>query len=134
MCLCHSFSFLIPCEDQDVEVLLWVEVFTIRELRECGETSIKGFLDSTTTSFTTWNLYICLTQTMIFCLHYVFIPRINEHLKAWKEAWDKHPLRSEHNFTPEQLWTAGLQHVAGCMNNIAKEVFECMEEVSLHAT
>ena len=70
----------------------------------------------------------------LFCLHYVFIPRINEHLKAWKEAWDKHPLRSEHNFTPEQLWTAGLQHVAGCKNNIAKEVFECMEEVSLHAT
>ena len=32
----------------------------------------QGFLDSTTTSFTTWNLYICLTQTMIFiCSVYI---------------------------------------------------------------
>ena len=38
----------------------------------------------------------------LFCLHYVFIPRINAHLDAWKVAWIKHPMRSEHNLSPEQ--------------------------------
>ena len=44
----------------------------------------------------------------LFCLHNVFIPRINRHLNLWKEAWVRHPMRSEHNLSPEQLWTAGL--------------------------
>lgn len=67
----------------------------------------------------------------LFCLHTVFIPRINRHLKCWMEAWVKHPMRSEHNLTPEQMWTSGLQRIAGSCSHVAKEVFELMEEVSL---
>ena len=69
----------------------------------------------------------------LFCLHYVFIPRINTHLQAWKEAWVKHPMRSEHNLSPEQLWTAGLQSIAGSSSDIACEVFETVSEVSIHS-
>ena len=60
----------------------------------------------------------------LFCLHYVFIdiPRINAHLDAWKVAWIKHPMRSEHNLSPEQLWTAGLNSMAGSSSRIASEV------------
>ena len=70
----------------------------------------------------------------LFCLHTVYIPRINRHLQAWKNAWVKHPIRSEHNFTPEQLWTHGLQRIAGSDNNIAKEVFGDIPEVRLMCT
>lgn len=28
----------------------------------------------------------------MFCLHYVFLPRINRHLQQFKERWDNHPL------------------------------------------
>ena len=80
----------------------------------------------------------------LFCLHYVFIPRINAHLDTWKVAWIKHPMRSEHNLSPEQLWTAGLNSMAGSSSRIASEVFENMSEVrstiifmcdlALHAT
>ena len=66
----------------------------------------------------------------IFCLHSVFIPRINRHLQCWRNAWIKHPMRSEHNMSPEQLWTSGLQRIAGSRNIIAKEVFETLREVS----
>lgn len=66
----------------------------------------------------------------LYCLHTVYIPRINQHLMMWKEAWAKHPLRSEHNFTPEQLWTAGLLRIAGSDNLIAREVFETLNDVS----
>ena len=65
----------------------------------------------------------------IFCLHMVYISRINRHLKLWKDAWIKHPLRSEHNLTPEQLWTYGLQRIAGSSSTIANELFENLNDV-----
>ena len=57
----------------------------------------------------------------LFCLHMVFVPRINRHLQSWQEAWVKHPMRTEHNLS---LWTSGLQRIAFSGNHIAKEVFE----------
>ena len=65
----------------------------------------------------------------LFCLHYVFIPRINRHLMAWKERWMKHSLRSERGFSPEQLWTHGLQKLAGSSSHLAHEIFESISEV-----
>lgn len=65
----------------------------------------------------------------LFCIHYIFIPRINRHLEMWRNAWIKHPLRSEHNMTPEQLYTSGLQSIACSDSHIAKEVFEHLDEV-----
>ena len=64
----------------------------------------------------------------LFCLHYVFLPRINRHLDSWKEAWVTHPLRSKHSMTPEQLWTSGLLGISRSGNHIAKEVFENLNE------
>ena len=65
----------------------------------------------------------------LFCLHAVYLPRINTHLKSWKEAWIKHPMRTEHGLSPEQLWTSGLQRIAASGHHIAKEVFEDISEV-----
>jgi len=65
----------------------------------------------------------------LFCLHYVFMPRINRHLRLWRSAWVKHPMRSERNMTPQMLWTAGLQNIAHSGSNIAKEVFEQLADV-----
>ena len=66
----------------------------------------------------------------LYCLHTVYIPRINQHMMMWKEAWAKHPIRSEHNLTPEQLWTSGLHRIAGSDTLIGREVFEDMSDVS----
>ena len=65
----------------------------------------------------------------LYCLHHVYIPRINNHLKHWKTAWVKHPMQSEHNLTPEQLWISGLQKIVNSGSIIAKEVFETPNEV-----
>ena len=45
----------------------------------------------------------------MYCLHYVFLPRINRALAEWVNAWNCHGLRSERGFSPMQLWTLGLQ-------------------------
>jgi transposase len=68
----------------------------------------------------------------LFCLHYIYIPRINFQLNCWKESWVKHPMRSEHNLTPEKLWTLGLQNIRNSDSLIASEVFEDMTDVSIH--
>ena len=44
----------------------------------------------------------------IFCLHYVYLPRINESLHTFAEGWDNHPLSSQHGLSPLQLWVSGL--------------------------
>ena len=43
----------------------------------------------------------------LYCLHYVFIPRINSSLETFRHAWNYHPLSTEGNRTPMQLYTAG---------------------------
>ena len=44
----------------------------------------------------------------LFCIHYVYLPRIRHCLAVWKDAWNMHPMRTENNHTPLQLWTRGL--------------------------
>ena len=44
----------------------------------------------------------------LFCLHHVLIPRINLALTQFKNAWNNHPLSSERNLNPIQLWIHGL--------------------------
>uniref|UniRef100_A0A8C5A4A5 Integrase catalytic domain-containing protein n=1 Tax=Gadus morhua TaxID=8049 RepID=A0A8C5A4A5_GADMO len=44
----------------------------------------------------------------IICLHYIFLPRLNWHLREFIRMWDRHPLSTEGNRSPQQLWVAGL--------------------------
>ena len=43
----------------------------------------------------------------LYCLHLVFMPRINRHLELWREAWNHHPMSSVSNKTPLQSWVEG---------------------------
>ena len=55
------------------------------------------------------NILDPIDEVHLFCLHFVFLPRINNHLTQWVEAWVHHPLRTASNRTPLQLWTEGRQ-------------------------
>ncbi len=56
----------------------------------------------------------------LWCLHFVFVKKINDALSRWIEGWIRHPLRTEHNHSPLQLWISGLHrsHVAVPQQNI----------------
>lgn len=60
----------------------------------------------------------------LWCLHYTFLPLINRHLTNWKNAWIHHPLRTERNSTPMQLWIRGLHSIWGSESTIDREVFQ----------
>ncbi|XP_034023532.1 uncharacterized protein LOC117507858 [Thalassophryne amazonica] len=42
--------------------------------------------------------------THLFCARFVFLPRIQADLDTFTDGWNNHPLRTEHNHTPNQLW------------------------------
>lgn len=43
----------------------------------------------------------------LFSAHYVFMPRITSDLHTFINSWNNHPLRTEQNLTPNQLWDIG---------------------------
>ena len=47
----------------------------------------------------------------MFCLHYIFLPRINHAVSQFLEAWNHHPLSSMRNLSPIQLWISGLSQI-----------------------
>ena len=49
-----------------------------------------------------------LNETDIFCLHYVFVPRINKVLSEVLVAWNNHKLSTENSQTPNQLFLRGM--------------------------
>ena len=53
------------------------------------------------------NLLNPLNDRHIFALHYVYLPRINNALKSFKEAWDNHGIRTESNLSLCQRFVGG---------------------------
>lgn len=43
----------------------------------------------------------------MFVLHNIFLPRLNYSLDSFTSAWNNHPLRTEHNWSPKRLWLNG---------------------------
>lgn len=44
-----------------------------------------------------------LLESHIFCVHYLFVPRINEDLRLFQSRWNHHSNRTEKNRSPLQL-------------------------------
>lgn len=53
-----------------------------------------------------------MDEVDLYCLHFVFMPRINQQLESFKAAYCRHKLRTEHHRTPLQLWTTGIMATA----------------------
>ena len=52
-----------------------------------------------------------INEVDLFCLHYIFIPRINKSLADFQGSWNHHPLSTEGNLSPLQLYNEGLAAV-----------------------
>lgn len=59
-----------------------------------------------------------LNEVDMYCLHFIFLPRINKCLQEFQESWNNHSLSSEGNKTPYQLFVEGLLHHFGQNNTI----------------
>ena len=48
-----------------------------------------------------------LNEVDIYCLHFVFLPRIQQTLSSFIESWNNHSISTENNLTPNQLFITG---------------------------
>ena len=44
----------------------------------------------------------------LYCLHYIFLPRIKNSLQQFISMWNQHPLGTVSNKSPLQLWFTGV--------------------------
>lgn len=49
-----------------------------------------------------------LNEIHIFCLHYVFLPRITRSINEFILQWNNHPLRTERGRSPRQLFELAM--------------------------
>ena len=54
------------------------------------------------------NLLDVENELDLFCLHFVFIPRINKALDEFTQAYNNHSLRTERNWSPYRMWINGM--------------------------
>ena len=80
-----------------------------------------------------YNLFInfenrgILNVDNVYCLHVVFLPRINHCSQCFVEMWNNHKLRTANNRTPLQLMVMGLHMTRGSTLN--NEHFDNLCEV-----
>ena len=48
----------------------------------------------------------------LYCLHYIFLGRINKSLSEFMQCWNNHAISSEGSKTPYQLFFEGLNYMA----------------------
>ena len=65
----------------------------------------------------------------LFCLHFVYLPVINDILGKFARSWLNHKVRTAGNKTPLQLFIMGMQQIGGEQGTVASEYFESLGEV-----
>lgn len=69
----------------------------------------------------------------LFCLHFVYLPVINDILGKFARSWLNHKIRTTGNKTPLQLFIMGMQQIRGEHGIVALEYFESLGEVRINA-
>uniref|UniRef100_A0A3Q2DAJ6 Integrase core domain-containing protein n=1 Tax=Cyprinodon variegatus TaxID=28743 RepID=A0A3Q2DAJ6_CYPVA len=75
-----------------------------RDVRTCVTSKYYSLLHNLETD----HLLDISSREDLFAVHMTFLPKLKADLEAFVEGWNNHPLRTEDNLTPEQLWHTGM--------------------------
>ena len=64
------------------------------------------------------------SETHIYALHFVFLPLINVALSELSRQWNDHPVTTESNYSPRQLWTQGMLQLRSSQLSAVRDVIE----------
>ena len=72
----------------------------------------------------------------LFCLHFTYLPIINEALSKFVLSWNNHKIRTTGNKSPLQLFILGMQEIAEESGIVASEYFQSLIQVNaiMHMT
>ena len=65
-----------------------------------------------------------LDEVELWCLHRVYIPRINHSLEELRQQMNNHPVQTEHNMSPNQLFISGILTSESRTRSILKDVID----------
>ena len=51
-----------------------------------------------------------LNDVDLFCLHYIFMPKINKAISKFQTSWNRHSLSTEGNMSPYELFHEGANN------------------------
>lgn len=71
-----------------------------------------------------------VNEIHLYCLQFVYLPRINQHLQLWKEGWLQHRIRTAGNQTPMQLYISGLLRNSNSHHRTLRELHDHLNQVS----
>ena len=74
------------------------------------------------------NILDPFSELHLFCLHYVYLPRISRALTEFTEQWNHHPVSTEENQSPYQLWVSGMLASANSFCTAVRNVMDGTEE------
>ncbi|XP_062500773.1 uncharacterized protein LOC134178008 [Corticium candelabrum] len=61
----------------------------------------------------------CNNATDLFCIHYIFVSRIQSSLDGFRRAWCRHRLATDRGRSPLRLWITGMLRMQGSMRTAA---------------
>ena len=70
--------------------------------------SVTSTFSSTFSTIESDGLFDPLNDVDTFCLHYVYLPCINQCLQEFQESWNRHSMSTEGNMSPYQMFYEGL--------------------------
>ena len=72
----------------------------------------------------------------LFCLHFTYLPIINEALSKFVLSWNNRKIRTAGNKSPLQLFILGMQEIAEESGIVASEYFQSLIQVNaiMHMT
>ena len=95
-----------------IEAVCWLEeACTINVLNACGDVGVTKLYHDLFLYMEAINILYPNCETHLFCLHYVYMPHNNNHLRQWKGAWIQHSLRTAGNLSSLQLWADEIHHL-----------------------
>lgn len=68
-----------------------------------------------------------LCDLNLFCLHYIYLPRVQRAVREFRSQWNNHGLSTQGSQTPLQLWHRGVVSHIGSNNTAIGGVFQIDE-------
>ncbi|MEQ2238673.1 hypothetical protein ILYODFUR_035583, partial [Ilyodon furcidens] len=68
-----------------------------------------------------------LNEIHLFCLHFVYMPRIERATIEFRNQWNNHGLSTQNGQTPLQLWHTGVINNMAQQNTAVDSIFELHE-------
>ena len=65
-----------------------------------------------------------LDELQLWCLHRVYLPRVNRSLEEFRNQMNNHPLRTERNFSPNQLFIQGVLASESATRRLLEDVID----------